>query len=273
MVKPHEASVYNTLGKKTAPTLSSLLARDRLASWVRSLETYLAFIQGKGSGSGWDIEAEARLAVQQVRRSDPVVFDVGAGRGDWSASFLKTLGTPARLFLFEPLPSYQEVLSSRDLPGATLIPAAAGDRSQPGVLHAPRSGFPIASLYLRRDSYFRTEEFYQEAVEVITLDDVIEDYGFDYVDFAKIDVEGHELAVLHGASRALESRKIKAIAFEFGSGNINSRSYFHDLWDVLCPSGYHVWRICPGGVLLPVREYYEDLEYFRGVSNYLATVR
>ena len=64
---------------------------------------------------------------------------------------------------------------------------------------------------------------------------------------------------------------MRAISVEFGSGNITTRTFFHDIWDLLHPRGYQLARIAPGGRLIPVTEYYEDLEYFRGVTNYLAT--
>jgi hypothetical protein len=98
------------------------------------------------------------------------------------------------------------------------------------------------------------------------------EYAIDKVDFMKVDVEGHELAVLSGARQMLNSQRIVALSFEFGSGQINSRCFFHDFWDLLHPLGYRVQRICPGGMLLEIEEYYEDLEHFRGVSNYLAVL-
>lgn len=49
------------------------------------------------------------------------------------------------------------------------------------------------------------------------------------------------------------------------------RTNFHDFWDILQGYGYTIKRICLGGILLKIETYYEDLEYFRGVSNYLAT--
>jgi hypothetical protein len=34
----------------------------------------------------------------------------------------------------------------------------------------------------------------------------------------------------------LPAGKIRAIAFEFGCGNVNSRTFFRDFWDLLiCP--------------------------------------
>ena len=38
-------------------------------------------------------------------------------------------------------------------------------------------------------------------------------------------------------------------------------------------SWFLVKRICPGGSLVTIEEYYQDLEYFRGATNYLAVHR
>ena len=84
-----------------------------------------------------------------------------------------------------------------------------------------------------------------------------------------MDLEGHELFALNGATTALKLGYIKALSFEFGAGNVNSRTFFRDFWELLTPLGFELRRICPGGVTVPVREYYEDLEFFRGVSNYV----
>ena len=40
------------------------------------------------------------------------------------------------------------------------------------------------------------------------------------------------LEALKGAANSLASGMIKALAFEFGSGNLNSRTFFRDFWDL-----------------------------------------
>lgn len=271
MVKPHDPGFLNAAGKWAAPYLAPLLSHGALAQAVRHLETYLAIVQGKGSGTGWDLAAEVQTALAVIRRPDAVVLDVGGGRGDWSAAVLHAR-PQARIVMLEPSARLLEQLRRRNLPRTTVIPAAAGEQPGVAVLHVPRSDETIASLHARRDSYFQHEPFESQPVQVVTLDQVIAAFRLDVVDFVKIDVEGHELAVLRGARQALRARRIKALAFEFGSGNLNSRTFFHDFWDELRPLGFRLHRICPGGLLLPIDDYYEDLEYFRGVSNYLATL-
>lgn len=52
--------------------------------------------------------------------------------------------------------------------------------------------------------------------------------------------------------------------------NIDSRTFFRDYWDLLNPLGFSIFRIAPGGILIQIREYREELEYFKIVSNYVA---
>jgi hypothetical protein len=59
---------------------------------------------------------------------------------------------------------------------------------------------PLAS----RGEQLTTEEI---TVPVTTLDGCVERYGIDRIGFLKIDVEGHEHAVLRGAAKTLEGQR------------------------------------------------------------------
>ncbi len=264
----------NLLGKKIAPFFARVFINNRhLAEIIRYLEAYLAFVQGKGSGAGWDLQGEVSVALSYIRRPDAVIFDVGANRGLWSALLLEALGAQqCSIFQIEPLNYCQVILSSQNLPRTTLIRAAVGETPGFATLYSPDAWSPVASLHPRRESYLQGYKFSEEKVRVTTIDEIIDQYKLDMVDFMKLDIEGHELAALHGAQESLKYRRIKALTFEFGSGNINSRTYFRDFWDMLHPYGFEIKRICPGNLLIPVERYYEDLEYFRGATNYLATI-
>ena len=86
----------------------------------------------------------------------------------------------------------------------------------------------------------------------------------------KLDVEGHELDVLRGAVRMLESQKIKMISFEFGSCNLDSRTYFQDFFYFFKEIGMStLFRITPSGYLSPIKEYQEIYEQFR-TTNFIA---
>jgi hypothetical protein len=61
----------------------------------------------------------------------------------------------------------------------------------------------------------------------------------------KMDIEGHELFALRGAQRSLAAGKIGALAFEFGCGDINSRTFFRDYWELLTAANFAIYRIPP----------------------------
>ncbi|WP_407885207.1 FkbM family methyltransferase [Scytonema sp. NUACC26] len=255
-----------------AKPMSQLILSDSLKTKIRMAEAYIAFLQGKGAGTGWNILEEVKAAKNFIYRDRPIVFDVGANMGVWSKHLLQLLPT-SKVYLFEPSNACQKEIYQLNLPNTVLIPLAIGKEQSKGILYSscPTSG--IASLYKRRDSYFQQEEFSEFEVCITTIDDVVREYSIEFVDFMKMDIEGNEFDALEGAFQSLCHRRIGAFSFEFGSGNINSRTFFHDFWDLLNQNDYRIYRITPAGKLLEIDEYYEDLEYFRGVSNYVATLK
>lgn len=261
--------VVNRLGKVAAFPLSAIAATRLLRPLLRAAEVYLGILLGKGAGSGWAMLSEARAASRVIRRPRPVVFDVGAGCGEWSRALLK-FKPDARLFLFEPQPERVEKLRGGELGGAVVLPKALSSSQGCAVLQVPEGGGGIASFHKRRDSYFAHIRFSETTVQTTTIDAVVRDWALPQIDFLKMDVEGHEMEVLKGAENALNHQQIGALSFEFGSGNLNSRTFFKDFWDLLVPFGFDIYRILPCSEVIRIWEYDEDCEYFRGVTNYIA---
>jgi hypothetical protein len=112
----------------------------------------------------------------------------------------------------------------------------------------------------------------EREVAMTTIDEILAERGIETVDMAKMDLEGHELFALRGAAQSLKTHRLRTLTFEFGTSNVNSRTFFRDFHDLLTGYGYRICRIYPGGKTVPILEYYEDLEFFRGVTNYIATV-
>ena len=215
------------------------------------------------------MDAEIRGALQVIRNPEPVVFDVGANIGDWSIEIQRAL-PQAMIYLFEPQPACQQAITAKAIPNSVVIPCAVSSKAARVKMYTPGCTAGDASLHERRDSYFQDRDYHALEVQSICLDDFIAERKIECVDFLKLDIEGHELDALAGARNNLANGHIRALSFEFGSGNINSRTYFRDFYDLLNPLGYKLYRIVPSSRLLPIKEYYEDCEYFRGVSNYIA---
>ena len=216
------------------------------------------------------MRAEIRAAAACIGRCNPILLDVGANHGKWARGMVQSFPATQKILLFEPQQECLERLYKLDLPGKVIVPSAVGDKPGTHTFYVGPEGWGAASFYERADTFFSKIEQRQITVPVTTLDTVIENEGIEFVDFVKFDIEGAELAALQGAARSFSRGAIGALSLEFGSGNINSRTYFRDFWLFLTDLGFEIFRVLPGGRTSRIGQYYEDLEYFRGVSNYIA---
>jgi FkbM family methyltransferase len=262
----------SAIAKSALPTMSRMLMTRVTAAALQYGELGFCLLQGKGAGAGWDIESETRAAARFIGTPTPALLDVGANFGSWSTSLLKMFPDCSRLLMVEPQARCIQALNDIPFPRKEIVTAAVSDRAGQATLFTAESGWIAASLFERRDTFFAAMPQSGTAVSIKTLDDIIEGAGLASIDFMKMDIEGGELLALKGAQRSLERRAIKALSFEFGSGNLNSRTFFRDFWDLLSPRGFTIYRILPGGGLFRVEKYYEDVEYFRGVTNYVASL-
>ncbi|MEH2369859.1 FkbM family methyltransferase [Nostoc sp.] len=270
-MKPYKPSMFNKTAKVLARPLSMLVANSRTESFARLAEAYWCVLLGKGSGSGWAFDTEINAAKNAIKTSSPILFDVGANIGKWSFQ-LNKLFPQAQIFMFEPLPNCQQIIKTQNITNSLLIPCAVSSTKGLVRLHTPSETSPIASLHQRYDSYSQDKDFTTIEVNTVTIDDIIEEYKIERVDFMKMDIEGHELDALQGAKKSLKNKVIRALTFEFGIGNINSRTYFRDFYELLSSLDYQIYRILPSSQLMHIKEYYEDCEYFRGATNYVAIV-
>jgi hypothetical protein len=100
-----------------------------------------------------------------------------------------------------------------------------------------------------------------------TIDNYCLNNDIEKIYFLKLDVEGHELKVLQGASKMIFDKKIDFIQFEFGGCNIDSKTYFRDFYYLL-KDDFNIYRIVENG-LFAIKAYKEEYEIFRTI-NYLA---
>ena len=184
--------------------------------------------------------------------SNPVVFDVGANAGDYSATVL-SINPNARLFAFEPHPGTFKGLSERLAGrGAQLANVACGSAPSKMVLYDyAGAGSQHASLYKGVIEELHQKESCAYDIDIIDLDTFASGNGIEHIDLLKIDTEGHEFNVLSGAKRLFEYRRISAIQFEFNEMNLVSRTFLRDFYAIL--PNYRLYRTVRDG-LIPLPE-------------------
>lgn len=261
----------NRLAKRITPFVSRFAANSKTTNLVELVSSYLNCVIGKGGGSSWHLGEEV-AASRLIHGENPVIMDIGANQGWWTKELRRMLGGRGRWILIDPATECCALL--RQIDGVEVIEAAVGESAGRAKFYTPGNASGFASLHKRQDSHVRMEHLVLEEreVAVTTIDAILDDRGIQSVDLAKMDLEGHEIFALRGASKSLETHRIKALTFEIGTSNVDSRTFFRDYYDLLTSYGYKIHRIYPGGKTVTVSEYYEDLEYFRGVTNYVATV-
>ena len=251
------------LGKRTLKNIvmrAPLGLLDEVSKWTNYRQGY-GFHEG---GAKYEAELVSKILGNRARGA--VVFDVGASSGEWSESFSR-LQPECRVVAFEPnstaFATLEKNLCGREL--ITTVQAAVDSSSGRRNLFFPEPGSMLSSLTQRKliESKHRFENF--EEVEVTSLDDFASAHSL-YPIAVKIDVEGHELGVLEGASTI--ARECEIFQFEFGGTMIDTRVFFRDFWRFFRELNFQIYRITPGG-LAHVPNYRERDEVFT-FSNFIA---
>lgn len=126
--------------------------------------------------------------------SPDLVIDAGAYNGDWTI-MTRPIFPAARFLMIEAQPSKTERLKSLCSPTIDFVPALLGSRKQQGVtFFLAETG---SSLYSENTAFARQVT----QLDMTTLDDVLPANPGRIL--FKLDVQGAELDVLKGATRAL----------------------------------------------------------------------
>lgn len=226
-------------------------------------ERYASRIRGENNDA---IEANGELRFMRERLPGCcTVFDVGANVGDWARLALQ-VNPGVRLHCFEPSAFTFAKLTAHPFPANVSchnigLGAAAGETSL--FLFADGSG--MNSLYPRsglEDGWNIAKPSRSETIRIDTLDAFCGAHGVERIDFLKMDVEGHEIGVLSGASGLLGRGAIDVVQFEYGGCNIDSRTFLKDFFEFFQARGYTLHKIYPDR-LVTVARYDQRLDNFQ----------
>lgn len=227
--------------------------------WVAEALHERALLTMHGQPSTFAESGELLVIERAIRaKKAPIVVDVGANRGDYAVEVLARGPNGLSLVCIEPSRSAFAVLAERvgSDSRATLVNAAVSGEAGTAELFSEDTGSPLASLYGEGPS---------ETVRTIRLDRLLADLDLGHIDLLKVDVEGHELAVLRGTGDAIDD--VEAIQFEIGQHTMDARVYLRDFYDLLGGT-FAFYRILRDG-LRPLGQYRVLHESFIG-GNYLA---
>jgi len=183
----------------------------------------LLALQGKGYGSA-SIKHEVKATKRFV--SGGILIDVGANKGLYSRELLQQFaGNLSDLHVFEPSKELIEKhLTFNDQRVRVNNMALSNESGNVSLFKVPgNSG--LNSLTKRRLDHFDVVMNDVEEIRAITLDEYVSENNITKIDLLKIDVEGHELDVLNGATGCLKENRIECIQFEFGGCNIDTRVF------------------------------------------------
>lgn len=156
----------------------------------------------------WVDPAELRFVRAQLRPGQ-VAVDAGCHKGAYSYWMRRWVGATGEVIAFEPQPRQveylQRILRTMRYANVTLVPMGLSDTSGRLRLHIPTAkGATHQASFVVGTEATRSHEPID--VDVTTLDAFFAARPRG-PDFLKIDVEGHESAVLSGGRQTLESHR------------------------------------------------------------------
>jgi FkbM family methyltransferase len=217
------------------------------------------------SGEEWIIN----FVKNCIKHPLPIVFDVGANRGDYAAAILESFGCEnIRLHCFEPSKTAFGLLNVElsACQNVKLYNFGFGDKPETVNLYSCSEAAGSASIVNTHGPHMDNNNIV-EAIELSTLDEFCNANNIQKIDFMKIDVEGYELKILCGGSKLINAASVDFIQFEFGYPGIESRVFFKDIFSYLA-GNYRVYRSLIDG-LIEIEQYdYKDELYT--IQNFLA---
>lgn len=153
------------------------------------------------------------IARRLCGRPEPVIFDVGAHKGESITRFKKVI-PGCKIHAFEPGPIAFESLekNTKSMDGVVLNNFALGQRVGPKTFYEHSRTDMSSALRLSTDSW--SYAINKSLVAMSTMDQYCLDKNIPLIDVVKIDTQGFDLEVIKGASALLDQSRIFLVLTE-----------------------------------------------------------
>lgn len=171
-------------------------------------------------------EPECVRAARSFMSTGGTMVDVGANIGQYSLLASRLVGAGGRVLAFEPSPAILERLyrhlSLNRADNVEVIPCAVSDKagSEPFYASAQAGNQGQGSLISPDPVKGQVRVSTPQMVRTVRLDAELQARGIGDIDFMKVDVEGHEMAVLRSAEPWLRQHRIRALMVELSPENL-----------------------------------------------------
>ena len=224
------------------------------------VEILTTALKGNALGSG---DCEVEFVIRKFLRPGDVFVDIGGCIGYFSAMASSICGPTGKIYVFEPLPLFQENIEylKKENPNIDLIQEtlAVSDEAGEAKFRIPKH-FHLSSNFIDDGGYDR--DFLGELDEITVRKIAFHEYFANRrIDFIKIDVEGHEPAVLRSFCRWLNNCDYRPhVIFEHDHRNYNKQrlSELVTTLNKIVESGY---RMVFGGTNKSALSDLEDVNY------------
>ena len=188
--------------------------------------------------------------VEKLLEPNSTVFDIGANTGDYT-SFIIGLNNSSQIYAFEPLPEAFQKLQTR----FAASPMVGNlHLYQLGIFNASTTktiwhcvDIPeLSSIYDRQlNDPIKSYNFNYQPIEIstISLDEFCTKHQINLINYLKIDTEGAELDVLHGAEQLLANSQIDYLQFEYGGTYPDAGITLKTVYEYLTGFNYTIYRI------------------------------
>lgn len=193
-----------------------------------------------GAGS---FEPQMRATLEKFLGPGKTFVDLGANEGYFTVIGARCCAPGGRVVAVEPqtrlLPVIEENLRLNGSANVRLVNAAITDQRGTGRIHLTASTNSGGSSMHNACRY----ELPTQAVELLTLADLLDREGLDQVDMMKVDIEGHEYEAMLGSVEVFRTHRVRSMALEFHPEMMAARGKScDDIQVMLADCGYEITK-------------------------------